>query len=186
MRFKRKILVLDKSYQVMDVFSFKYGLSKWGKSLIDNSYPIQVISYFDDIEINVNGEKYKPPSILRFGNVNVFSSDCITFPFNKENIWIRDNGICQYCGKKISIKNMTLDHVYPKSKGGKNNWENIVCCCWYCNNKKSNKIIENTDMKLRKKPFDPNKHDDVYKLRKMKIKKSINKIIDENWNLFLN
>ena len=53
--------------------------------------------------------------------------------FNRRNIYARDGSKCQYCGKKYPTTELSLDHVMPKSQGGKSNWENIVCCCVSCN-----------------------------------------------------
>src|SRR3954469_8756809 len=56
--------------------------------------------------------------------------------FNRRNIYARDSNRCQYCGKKFPTTELSLDHVVPKSQGGKSTWENIVCCCIKCNVKK--------------------------------------------------
>ena len=55
--------------------------------------------------------------------------------FNRINIFRRDNSTCQYCGKKFMKQELTLDHVVPKSQGGKSTWENVVCACGRCNRK---------------------------------------------------
>src|SRR5271154_4032283 len=56
--------------------------------------------------------------------------------FNRRNIYARDSNKCQYCGKKFATSELSLDHVLPRSQGGKATWENIVCCCVRCNVKK--------------------------------------------------
>jgi 5-methylcytosine-specific restriction endonuclease McrA len=53
-------------------------------------------------------------------------------------IWLRDGKRCRYCGKKVTLKEATQDHVYPKSKGGLNSFRNLVCSCRKCNEKKRN------------------------------------------------
>ena len=55
---------------------------------------------------------------------------------------IRDRYRCQYCGNIFDLKQLTLDHVIPRSKGGLTNWENIVTCCKGCNTAKGSKIIK--------------------------------------------
>ena len=67
-------------------------------------------------------------------------------------IYKRDNNKCQYCG---ATKNLTLDHVIPKSKGGTDTWDNLVVACSSCNTKKGDKLLENTSMKLVRKPRVP-------------------------------
>ncbi len=74
-----------------------------------------------------------------------------TYP-TRRNILIRDRYTCQYCG---SDKDLTVDHVIPKVKGGKDTWENMVCACKKCNNKKGNLTPEEAGMKLLSKPRKP-------------------------------
>lgn len=57
--------------------------------------------------------------------------------FSRGNVWLRDNGECQYCGDGIARKDSTLDHVIPSSKGGLTSWENTVTACGPCNSTKS-------------------------------------------------
>jgi len=64
----------------------------------------------------------------------------------------RDNYSCVYCGSK---KNLTIDHLIPKSKGGGNSWDNLVTCCSPCNIKKGDKLLNDTNMRLQKKPTEP-------------------------------
>ena len=70
-------------------------------------------------------------------------------------LYFRDKGECQYCGKKMSLSNSTLDHVKPRSKGGKFTWENLVIACVKCNGKKSDSLLEDCSMSLSKKPAKP-------------------------------
>jgi len=71
---------------------------------------------------------------------------------SRSMIYTRDENKCQYCGV---TRNLTIDHVIPKSKGGDDSWENLVVACVSCNTKKGNKLLENTDMRLIKKPRAP-------------------------------
>jgi 5-methylcytosine-specific restriction endonuclease McrA len=74
--------------------------------------------------------------------------------FNKKNIFRRDAYTCQYCGRN-SGERMTIDHVIPKSQGGRTIWENVVSCCRACNLKKGNKRHTEVGMRLRRKPGKP-------------------------------
>lgn len=71
---------------------------------------------------------------------------------SRKNILLRDHYTCQYCGKVFSPGELTLDHVVPRSRGGSSNWDNLVACCKRCNNRKGNKLPEEADMKLLKRP----------------------------------
>lgn len=86
-------------------------------------------------------------------------------PFSRENILKRDNYTCQYCGKKLSGNELTLDHVYPKSRLGPDSWENIVACCKYCNQYKANRTPKEAGMKLQKRPERP-KDSKIFELTK--------------------
>ena len=80
-----------------------------------------------------------------------FKKVILTKP-TKSAIYRRDENKCQYCG---STRNLTIDHIIPKSKGGDNSWENLCLSCSSCNTKKGNKLLEHTGMKLIKKPRAP-------------------------------
>jgi hypothetical protein len=70
----------------------------------------------------------------------------------KSLIYRRDNNKCQYCG---ATKALTIDHVIPKSKGGKDTWDNLVVACSSCNSKKGDTLLEDTNMTLTRKPKAP-------------------------------
>lgn len=71
---------------------------------------------------------------------------------NRQGIFRRDKGVCQYCGCR---GNITIDHVMPKSRGGGDTWENLVTACFACNNKKGNKNPEEAGMRLLRPPKAP-------------------------------
>lgn len=75
--------------------------------------------------------------------------------FNRINIFRRDNSDCQYCGVRFPKQELTIDHVIPKSQGGKSVWDNVVCCCAKCNRKKGGKTPRQANMKLLNKPVKP-------------------------------
>jgi 5-methylcytosine-specific restriction endonuclease McrA len=76
-------------------------------------------------------------------------------PFCRENILVRDEFVCQYCGKKFPAAELTLDHVFPKSRLGPDIWENIVTCCKECNQKKADRTPKEARMKLLRRPYRP-------------------------------
>ncbi|MGH7892637.1 MAG: HNH endonuclease, partial [Thermodesulfobacteriota bacterium] len=75
--------------------------------------------------------------------------------FNRINIFRRDGGACQYCTKKFSRSELTIDHVVPRSQGGRSVWDNVVCCCVDCNRKKGGKTPEQARMRLKRRPKKP-------------------------------
>ena len=80
-----------------------------------------------------------------------FSRPSDIYP-SRSMIYKRDKDTCQYCGAQSRL---TIDHVVPRSRGGQDTWENLVVACSSCNTKKGDKLLEHTNMKLRKKPRAP-------------------------------
>jgi 5-methylcytosine-specific restriction endonuclease McrA len=70
-------------------------------------------------------------------------------------VLIRDNYTCQYCGKKFPVRQLTMDHVWPLSRGGRKSWKNIVTACQKCNQKKGCKTPQEAGMRLLNKPQEP-------------------------------
>lgn len=75
--------------------------------------------------------------------------------FTRHNIFERDKNTCQYCGKVFDRRDLNLDHVIPRDKGGATTWENIVCSCIPCNTRKGNRLTHQAGMHLIKKPVRP-------------------------------
>jgi 5-methylcytosine-specific restriction endonuclease McrA len=75
--------------------------------------------------------------------------------FNRRNIYIRDNFTCQYCGCKPPREELTIDHVHPKSKGGRSEWENVALACQKCNARKGNRLLSEISMSLARRPRKP-------------------------------
>ncbi len=75
--------------------------------------------------------------------------------FSRHNIYVRDGNRCQYCGKRFSTSELSLDHVIPLSRGGPSTWENVVCACLPCNVRKGNQLLEEAGLRLRRAPVKP-------------------------------
>jgi 5-methylcytosine-specific restriction endonuclease McrA len=75
--------------------------------------------------------------------------------FNRRNIFARDKNKCQYCGKRFSTSELSLDHIIPRSMGGSSNWKNVVCACAACNVKKGGRTPKQAGMTLIQKPVKP-------------------------------
>ena len=104
--------------------------------------------------------------------------------FSRRNLFIRDRNTCQICGHRFKTDDLTMDHVIPKSKGGKVTWKNIVLACQSCNNRRGNKSLAEAGMKLIREPFEPRAEDlklgPVERLR-MKLGRNVPK----TWEQFL-
>ncbi len=76
-------------------------------------------------------------------------------PFSRRSIYRRDKYQCQYCGAKPHWSELTIDHVIPRSKGGRSTWENCVLACLECNRRKANRTLEEAGMTLLRQPKAP-------------------------------
>ena len=76
--------------------------------------------------------------------------------FTRFNVFLRDKFSCQYCGNK---KDLTFDHLLPRSKGGKTNWDNVVTACSACNVQKGGRLLKFSGMTLNQRPFQPTTED---------------------------
>ncbi len=75
--------------------------------------------------------------------------------FSRRNLFLRDKNACQYCGKKPGTKELTIDHVLPRSRGGLSTWTNCVLACVPCNRRKANRLPAEAHMQLAKEPKCP-------------------------------
>ena len=75
--------------------------------------------------------------------------------FSRFNIFLRDQNTCQYCRRTLPKKELNIDHVIPRSRGGISTWENVVCSCLDCNRRKGGQTPEEARMRLVHKPTRP-------------------------------
>lgn len=71
----------------------------------------------------------------------------------RKEVFVRDSYTCQYCGTRG--RDLTLDHVIPRHRGGKHTWDNLVSACRACNHRKGGKTLEESRMQLARSPFQP-------------------------------
>lgn len=79
----------------------------------------------------------------------------VTVRLTRRNLMFRDTHQCQYCGKQPALRELNIDHVVPRSRGGPDTWENLVTACRVCNLKKGWKTPEEASMRLLRRPFRP-------------------------------
>ena len=142
----RHVLVLNQNYEPLSVCSVKRAVIM---VFLDRA---EIIETLDGQKIHSVSMSMSVPSVVRLDAYIKVPIKRIML--TRKNIIKRDGGRCQYCGKKGS--QMTVDHVIPKNLGGKDSWENLVCACVKCNNKKGNQTPEEAGMTLSKKPQRPN------------------------------
>lgn len=75
--------------------------------------------------------------------------------FTRNNLFERDKNTCQYCGHKFERKDLNIDHVVPRQRGGRTTWTNVVCSCVPCNHRKGSRTPEEARMYLIRPPVKP-------------------------------
>lgn len=93
------------------------------------------------------------PRIVRLTRYDKLPKSSVRF--NRKNLFARDNHQCQYCGQTRPVSQLSLDHVVPRSLGGRTTWENIVCSCMKCNARKGARTPSQAAMALLSKPAKP-------------------------------
>lgn len=78
-----------------------------------------------------------------------------TVRLTRRNIFLRDAHTCQYCAKQLPTRDLNLDHVHPRSRGGPMTWENVVCSCRVCNLRKGGRTPPEAGMRLLRRPVRP-------------------------------
>ena len=74
---------------------------------------------------------------------------------NRRNLFARDGNRCQYCGRKCKSSDLSIDHVLPRSRGGRTIWSNVVCACLDCNVRKGGRSPKGAGMRLVREPKQP-------------------------------
>ncbi|MFO0807862.1 MAG: HNH endonuclease [Gemmataceae bacterium] len=167
------VLVLNKMFMAVHVISVKRAFCMLCKDLaevvaLENgqfaSYDFTTwreLSEFrsanfreeDDDWVRTVDTEIQVPRVIRLFDYDKLPKQ--TVKFNRRNIFARDHNQCQYCGKKFPTAELSLDHIVPRSQGGPNTWENIVCACVACNVRKGGRTPKQAHMALVRKPEKP-------------------------------
>ncbi len=132
----------------------------------------EVLEYYE-ATVKTPREDLFIPAVIRLLNYDKMPMCKVSY--SKRAILERDDFECQYCGLSLSLRTATLDHVFPKAKGGRKTFENTVASCHPCNNKKGDRPLDRNGFSLRKKPRKPAKA--FFRLR-------LNKL-EEEWKDYL-
>ena len=148
---KAQTLVLDASWRPIDTFDWVRAVRK---VMVEKA---EMLEFYTDEEIGHTwNSSMKCPSVIRLLHFVQKKRDYRQFQkLTRKNVLLRDNHQCQYCGCKLSTKNLSWDHVVPRDSGGRTSWTNIVSSCQKCNIKKANKSLKDCGMKLKRKPIAP-------------------------------
>jgi len=140
----RRVLVLNQNYQPLTITKIKRAVNL----ILDQK--VEILEQYNESIHSVDFVLHLP-SVVRLNRYINYHPKMI--PLTRKNLLRRDGYTCQYC----NIKNvpMTLDHIIPKQRGGKDTWENLVAACTTCNHNKNNRTPKECNMPLKKKPKKP-------------------------------
>lgn len=165
------VLLLNSTYEPLRFINYFRAVKLLLKDKVDI-----IEEWGDDFVFNSVTQKIKMPAVVRikkYVNVSRFKQ----IKFSKNALYHRDNWMCQYCGKKLIGKELTMDHIIPRSKGGRTDWTNCATCCIPCNIKKGNKSLSESGLTLLKKAQTPT-HFEIITGHKNKY------VIHESWKKF--
>jgi hypothetical protein len=166
------VLVLNRYFLAIQVTNVKEAIINLvsGKAkVVDKSYVQYDLAGWEEksFEIRLNGTQ-DYPGILRSPSTTLVAPQVIIIPdcefnnpaiktvrYSRRNLFQRDRYTCQYCRRKFDKKNLTIDHVTPKSQGGRSEWTNVVACCKGCNTRKGDKTLKELGWKLAHPPTRP-------------------------------
>ncbi len=117
----------------------------------------------EDAYIRSPSMVFRIPSVVSVIGYNKFPKRKVAF--SKLNVIYRDDMVCQYCGSRFSMRDLTVDHIIPRSKweqvtgkdlrNGFSSWHNLVCACRWCNSRKGNKLLHELGWTLLNQPYEP-------------------------------
>lgn len=145
----KSVLVLNQNYEPLHVCNVRRAvvLVARGKA--------EVIDRLDRAKAllrTVSGE-FDVPSVIRM--VYFIRRPRPVMRLSRREVFIRDRFMCQYCGRRTALKDLTLDHVLPRFRGGSHTWENLVSACRGCNHRKAGRTPREARMRLRAQPKRP-------------------------------
>lgn len=160
-----QVLVLNKSWVAVNVASVRRAITLLYQDMARAVHPDDYSLY--DFEnwcelskakmegryIQTPSLSVRVPEVILLNAFNGFFHKDVRF--SRRNIFERDKNTCQYCGAKFARSELTIDHVVPRSKGGRDTWTNLVLACVKCNVKKGDRTPTEAGRPLIRKPIKP-------------------------------
>jgi 5-methylcytosine-specific restriction endonuclease McrA len=190
---QRPTLVLNRSWQPVNVATVSRALvlvwSETARVVDPKDYQLydwedwaRLVPEADQPFIQAVSQRIRVPEIITLTSFNRVPAT--TVAFSRRNIFKRDRMMCQYCGCRPRSDELTIDHVIPRSQGGKSTWENCVLACVRCNHSKADRTPERAGMRLRT----PAKHptwNPIYSQHATRFKSWAKFISDAYWDVEL-
>lgn len=175
-------LVLNQDYTALTIINWRRAICQQiiGKEFVGEG--LRALEYYKEDYITSAGGDHFP--VMAVSITNRYINMNRKVPLCKKNLVIRDKSTCQYCGLKLSGKNVTIDHVIPKSRFQRkveaNTWDNVVVSCHDCNNrKKRDQTPQQANMTLLSTPKMPSYSNLFF----MNLKNTYN--IPKEWEVYV-
>ena len=141
---KTPVLLLNQNYQPLNICTARRAISLMGlgkaEPIINSSRNIRSAT-----------ASLPLPSVIRL--YYMVKIPTTNRRLSRQALFFRDKFTCQHCSKKT--RQLTIDHVIPRSKGGLHVWENVVSACADCNHKKAGLTLRESELKLKASPKSP-------------------------------
>ncbi|MBD8487867.1 HNH endonuclease [Echinicola sp. CAU 1574] len=141
---EKKVLVLNLDHTPVAVVTVQKAMVL---SILEK---VSILADYPFLSIRTVDQEFKYPAVVRLDEYKNVPYRGVLL--NRGNLFKRDNNECQYCG---SQKHLTIDHVVPRSKGGKSSWTNLITACHRCNVQKGDKTPEEVGFLMKRRPFKP-------------------------------
>jgi 5-methylcytosine-specific restriction endonuclease McrA len=156
------VLVLNRHYQPVHVTNVKRAFSLLYQGVaraIDEQYRLYAFEDWAELAASTDDSISTVSRRIRIPHVLVLTAfeklPKVRVRFSRLNIYARDADTCQYCGRTLKRSELNLDHVLPRSQGGRTCWENVVCSCIECNLRKGGRTPEQAGLRLKRAPVRP-------------------------------
>jgi 5-methylcytosine-specific restriction endonuclease McrA len=163
-----QVLVLNQNYEPLNICNVKRAM------IMVLTGKAEVLE-MNGLVLHTIDQDYRAPSVIRLAAL--IRRPRPQVKLTRREIFIRDNYTCQYCG--IQTRDLTLDHVMPRSRKGGHSWENLVSACKTCNHRKGGKTAQEARMQLLREPVRPRAG--LY----YTIQRKLNQSIQEEWVKFV-
>ncbi len=141
---KRKVLVLNQDNSPISICTVQRAF------ILNYLKKTELVEPANGFRLRTVDDSFPMPAVIRLTRYVHIPYKGVSL--TRQNVFKRDNFNCQYCG---ASRDLTLDHVIPKSKGGRSSWDNLITACRRCNTRKGDYTPDQAGIRLKSKPFKP-------------------------------
>jgi len=163
-----QVLVLNQNYEPLNVCNVKRAL------VMVIAGKAEVLEQ-NGLVLHTIDASFRAPSVIRLAML--IKRPRPQVKLTRREVFIRDSYTCQYCG--LQTRDLTIDHIIPKSRNGPHTWENLASACKSCNHRKGGKTLHEARMQLTREPFRP-RAGTYYT-----IQRKLHHILQDEWNKFV-